>query len=162
MCDVLTSPFRPPARAAGFTLTEMLVTLTVIAILAGIAAPSFNRIIATQRAKSIASDLVTVLTRTRSEAIKRNMDVTLSPVSDGQWQLGWAVLNPGPAGGNLEQHAAIVNATVTGPASVVFHPNGRLRGNTTPSFDISAAGSSEHRCVLVDLSGRPYAKTGGC
>ncbi|MBA5606088.1 GspH/FimT family pseudopilin [Duganella sp. FT3S] len=158
----MSARFRHPVADGGFTLPEALVALAIIAILAGLAAPSFNRIIATQRAKSIAADLITVLTRTRSEAIKRNTDVALMPVNGGQWQQGWAVLNPGAAGGNLEQHGAIVNATVTGPDSVVFHANGRLRGNTTPSFDISATGSAEHRCVMVDLSGRPYVKTGGC
>lgn len=153
---------RHRVRGAGFTLPEVLVTLSVIAILGAIAAPSFNHMIATQRSKSIAADLVTVLTRTRSEAIKRSIDVTLLPTGDGQWQSGWAVLNPGPAGGMLEQHGAIAHATVTGPASIVFHANGRLRGNTAPSFDISTTGNPEHRCVLVDLSGRPYLKTGGC
>ncbi|MBA5690698.1 GspH/FimT family pseudopilin [Rugamonas apoptosis] len=151
-----------PVSGRGFTLPEVLVSLTIIAILAAIAAPSFNRIIATQRSKSIAADLITVLTRTRSEAIKRNTDVTLQPVSDGQWQFGWAVLNPAAGGAKLESHDAIVNATVLGPSSIVFHANGRLRGNTAPSFDISALGSTDHRCVLVDLSGRPYQQTGAC
>lgn len=161
MSAVLSMPCRAPARSGGFTLPEVLVTLSVIAVLAGLAAPSFNRMIAVQRSKSIAADLVTVLTRTRSEAIKRNLDVTLLP-SGGQWQQGWAIQNPGPAGGFLEQHGAVVNATVIGPDSVVFHPNGRLRGNTTPSFDISTTGNPDHRCVMVDLSGRPYVKQGAC
>jgi type IV fimbrial biogenesis protein FimT len=45
---------------------------------------------------------------------------------------------------------------------VIYHGNGRLGGDTTPSFDISATGVSTHRCVQVDLSGHPYQTASAC
>lgn len=149
-------------RRGGFTLVELLVGVAVMGILGAIAAPSFTRLIASQRTKSIAGELHTALVRARSEAIKRNTDVTLTPVTAGQWQYGWSIANPNQVNLKLEDHGAIASSVVTGPDRVIYQPNGRLRGNTTPSFDVSATGVDEHRCVQVDLSGRPYQKASGC
>ena len=55
-----------------------------------------------------------------------------------------------------------VYGTITGPTSVIFLPSGRVKGSTEPSWDISIAGQSQHRCVSLDLSGRPYQTSSAC
>lgn len=138
-----------------------MVVIAVIAVLTSLAAPSFSQFIKNQRIKSMASDLNASLTLARSEAVKRNKNVTMSPVS-AYWHNGWQIADPDFASTNIEIHEAFSGLTATGPDSVVYRSSGRLQGNAAPAFNISATGTSSQRCVTVDLSGRPYIKDGAC
>lgn len=148
-------------RAGGFTIPELMAGVAILAIMAAVAAPSLSDLITAQRAKGAASDLFTSLLRTRSEAIKRNMPVTLSPADDG-WAAGWSVAHPTDDEVLLEDRGALTGITVTGPDSVTFLPNGRVSGADAPAFDISAADGDKHRCITVDLSGRPQQTAEAC
>lgn len=149
-------------RAAGFTLIEMMVTVAIVALLSAIAAPSFNQMVASQRLKGASSDLFSALMRARSEAIKRNTEVTLAPSTTSQWQSGWVIPNPADSGNRLDVHGPLAGLAVTGPAGVVFLANGRVKGTAAPSFELSVAGAPQPRCINVDLSGRPYQKPSAC
>ncbi|GAB3428743.1 GspH/FimT family pseudopilin [Massilia solisilvae] len=151
-----------PSAARGFTLPELLAVVAIMSILAATAAPAVTALIAGQRARSASSDLFTSLNRARSEAIKRNTAVTLRPETAGSWQSGWRIPNPSDTGHPIEVHNPLTGATVTGPASVVYLPNGRIRAADSVSFDISFANAAKHRCVTIDLSGRPYLKNDAC
>ena len=153
---------RPSTQQRGVTLIEILVVVAIIGILAMMAAPSFNDFIKNQRVKAMASDMHMSLLRARSEAIKRNRDVTIAPMTAGSWPDGWTIPDPDNAGSNIEYHSSIAGLTVAGPANVVYQNSGRIRGATAPSFDISATGSNAKRCVSADLSGRPYTKATAC
>lgn len=152
---------RSLARMRGFTLPELMTVLAVMAILGAMAAPAYADWVATMRGRSAGTDLYTALNRARSEAIKRNAEVTLAPGEDG-WQAGWNIADPGEAGRLLDDHPAVPGAVIDGPASVVYLPNGRVKGSTLPSFDISIGDSETHRCVSVDLSGRPSQTNSEC
>lgn len=151
----------PGRRARGFTLPEVMAVVVIMAVLAAAAAPSLTELIASQRTKSAASDLFASLLRTRSEAIKRNIPVTLVPKTATAWKDGWSIPNPANTADIIEEHGAVAGATITGPASVVYLPNGRLQG-AAPEFDVQATGTSKARCIQVDLSGRPYQLSTAC
>jgi len=145
------------APARGFTLVELLTAIVVLVVLAMIAVPSFSELIASQRVQMAAMDLFTSLLRARSEAIKQNTDVTLSPA--GTWEAGWAVT----AGGtNIDTHAATSNVSISGPGVVTYRNSARLAGLTQPKFSISATQTATKRCVRVSLTGEPVISDGAC
>ena len=67
------------ARAGGFTLIEMLFTLTIVAILAGLSAPPVFGMIASQRIKLATYDFYSALAYARSQAIQRRAVVNIAP-----------------------------------------------------------------------------------
>jgi type IV fimbrial biogenesis protein FimT len=148
------SPLQAPTeRAHGFTLLEVLAVTAILAILSSLAVPAFDALVASIRARGASGELHAALTKARTEAIKRNAEVTLAPAANGPWQGGWRIRDPRDAGRALEDHAAVPGATITGPAQVTFLANGRVKGGAQPSFDIAVAGSRQHRCIAIDLGG---------
>lgn len=59
-------------QQTGLTMVELMIVVTITAILAGLAAPSFIELINNTRLTSTMSQLTSDLNRARSEAIKRN------------------------------------------------------------------------------------------
>jgi type IV fimbrial biogenesis protein FimT len=145
---------RPPA-SAGFTIIELMITVSVVAVLAAAALPSYKWLTATQRVKNGSTDLYLALILARSEAIKRNASVTITRAGAG-WEGGWTITDASAT--TLESHGVINGVSIgTTPASIVYLGTGRISGGTAPSFTItSSAMASEKRCVKAALSGRPY------
>ena len=141
-------------------MVELLVAMAITTILATVAIPSFFGLIASQRAKTVSSELFESLLKTRSEAIKRNASVTLSPATGG-WLNGWQVLDPANAAHVLDTRGAASVKTLTGPVGVTYSPSGRLVG-AAPTFLVTATAglTTTSQCVSVDLTGRPYIVAG--
>jgi type IV fimbrial biogenesis protein FimT len=85
-------------RTRGFTLIELMVTLTVATILVTVAIPGFRTIIQNNRATTQSNNLLTAMTLARSEAIKRGIRVSVCSSSDQatcagstDWATGWIV-----------------------------------------------------------------------
>lgn len=70
-------------KQKAFTLIELLVTVAVAAIVLGIAIPSFNSQISNSRSLMLGEDLAAALNFVRSEAVKRNAQVTLCASDNG-------------------------------------------------------------------------------
>ena len=85
--------------ACGFTTMEVLVALTIVAILAALAVPSLSGFVNEQRLGSTMGQLVNDLHFARTEAIKRNSRVLLCARQAGStacaavpdWSNGWLV-----------------------------------------------------------------------
>lgn len=85
-------------RQAGLTLLELLVTMTVAAVLVGLAVPGFIDTINRSRLAGTANELVASLQTARIEALRRNATVIvcnsadqLSCAGGGRWN-GWIVM----------------------------------------------------------------------
>lgn len=84
---------------SGFTLVELIVTMSVLAVLLGIGVPSFQATIQGNRITTTANDLVAALQFARSEAVRRGVNVTLCSSNNqtscsGTWTDGWVVRGP--------------------------------------------------------------------
>jgi type IV fimbrial biogenesis protein FimT len=81
----------------GFTLIELMVALTVAAILVGLAIPSFREFSGNSRTVATTNSLVGALAVARSEALRRSTSVSICPSTDmqtcngGDWTQGWIV-----------------------------------------------------------------------
>jgi len=150
----------------GFTLPELMIVLTIMAILIAAAVPSFAEFIRNQRVKTASFDLFSSLVMARSEAIARNTTVTLTPTSTTNWANGWTISYVDASSGStvrLRDHSAMPELTITGPTSLVYRGSGRLSGTATPQFALTASGTTIiSRCIDVDLSGRPVSKAAAC
>lgn len=149
---MLHPAIRPPAQR-GFTLIELLVVMTVLAIMLGFGVPSFRNFIASQRVKSAAYELSTSMLLARSEAIKRNTPVTITPVTAGDWTSGWNVTYT--AGGTatpLQNENSLSGVAVSGaPATITFGPTGRSTATTVSYWQF--AGATTTRCIRLDTAG---------
>lgn len=72
----------------GYTLIELMVTLSVVAILLGIAAPNFASFLGSARASADVQTLARSLMNARSEAVTRGETVRVTAVG-GSWDQGW-------------------------------------------------------------------------
>lgn len=145
----------------GFTLIELMVTVSLLAILAGLATPSFREMVASQRLRSAAFSLVSDLTLARSEAVKRGASVSITPVSDA-WAGGWHVRLVGAADVLSEQKPVGQGVNFSTVATeVVFDRNGRATAANTVRFQLASTGS-KYRCISIDPSGRPKSVAVEC
>lgn len=97
----------PPVRERGLTLIELIMTIAILAILAGISAPYIGNYISRSAMRSLNADFTFALQRARAEAVNRNACATIcmsanagaaSPTcttSGEDWGRGWIVFaNP--------------------------------------------------------------------
>lgn len=72
----------------GFTLIELIVTMTIAVILITLAAPAFNDLLRSNRMTAQANELLSMLTIARSEAVKRGASVYTCVIKDAD-DVGW-------------------------------------------------------------------------
>lgn len=77
---------------AGLTLIELMVTITIAAILLAVGAPSFQYFMIKTRMSTATSDLASALNLARSEAVRRGVTVSIRNTSGGgNWGNGWTM-----------------------------------------------------------------------
>lgn len=153
---------------AGFTLIELMAVVSILSIVLALAAPSFTAFSASQRLRGASTDLVTTLLAARSEAIKRNAEVTVSAdVAGGSanWGRGWTATAPGGLQIDRKEVAGGFIDGSTSPAAIVFDGSGRI--TTAGRVRIQLNDGRGHaevspRCISIDLSGRPQTSVGAC
>jgi len=86
---------------SGFTLIELMVTITIAAILLLIAIPGFQAVSQRSQQTNVTNDLVALIGRARSEAVTRNKNIVICVSSDQStcsvgsvtWESGWIMFS---------------------------------------------------------------------
>ena len=97
-----TPSYQARQFATGFTAIELMVVVSIVAILAALAAPSFSPLIENWRVRESAEQLQSTLYYARSEAIKRGGQVLIQKIPNNTngcttatgtraWDCGWIV-----------------------------------------------------------------------
>lgn len=122
----------------GFTLIELMVTLSVAAILLGLAAPSFNEIIKNTRLTTEINGLSASLNLARSESIKRSLTVTVCKSNNrtscgGNWQDGWIVFEDIDDDGVVDSGETLirVSSALSSGHTLVFPNKNRVTYKST-------------------------------
>jgi type IV fimbrial biogenesis protein FimT len=70
------------SRSRGFTLVELMVTITILALLLGLGAPSFVTYLASARIRDAATSVYGGIQKARAEAIRTNLPVEFVLTTD--------------------------------------------------------------------------------
>lgn len=138
-----------------------MTVIVILTILAAAAVPAMQSLVASQRARLVAQDLIADLMLARNEAVKRNKDVILSPAAG--WTGGWIIQTVSDAE-LIRRRNPLGDAVQVSrsPASVTYDGAGRLSGVTaTVRFELFD-GNTTYRCITVDPSGQPSTRMKAC
>lgn len=156
-------------RALGFTLIELMVTLTVAAILMGLAVPAFRSFLQNDRLMTQAAQLSAALYMARAEAVKQDAPVLVCASADGAtcsnsdtWETGWIVVS-NAAGATPIQVVRSLSVGTTLRASgaafqIAFQSNGMLNVAAPVGFHLcDARGGTYARYLQVGVTGNIVA-----
>lgn len=136
-------------KSRGFTLIELLVTIAVMAIVATIAVPGFQNMMASNRLASDHNEILAGLNLARSEAIKRRQEVDFEITSGPPW--GYEItLDSDPlrvrngSGGSL---------SLSGGALITFNSLGRAP-DCSSGCQLTITHASESRTININSFGR--------
>lgn len=151
-------------QAAGFTLLELLITVSIVAILIAVTAPSFVDSVRQSQRSATLSDIAKAVDLARVEAASRSETILLCSSEDGavcsgdaSWEQGFAIITAvggdvlhlwGASSGNVTlrtQHFDVADR-------VIFAPDGTVTASGT--FTVcDETGAREASGLVVNVSG---------
>lgn len=149
-------------RRSGFSLIELLLAMTLLAILLVVAIPMTQSLLTRNRVTQHAAELVTALNYARSEAVKRGSLVTFCKSKagkscEGDWRDGQIVIVDKQV---LRQYAALTNgdnliwrSSLGKNEMLQFAPAGFTHGQSG-SFYYCPAEKQYAKRIVVEQSGR--------
>lgn len=179
----LISPFVgyniPLVGNRGFTLIELIITLTIIGIMVALAAPGMQSFSSSNRLTTQVNDLLADISLARSEAIKRNVAsgvcVTAangtSCVAAGNWANGWlayycsSASTPCPAASKVTiklREPLAGNNTLTTPGDEIAFNKSGLLSSVAGQLTLTDPKTGGKRIVCIGTTGRPSLSQVDC
>lgn len=159
------------AKAAGFTLVELMIALGVLGVLTMIAVPNFKQMLRNYEVRSAADSVAVGISKARAEAVSRNASMQFVLGAGTSWTVDY-VTKPVPTDPPLDSRAASdsPNATKTAVAAnlstaattLTFNNIGLVIANADASPSLArvtftAAGASETLRVDIGAGGSARA-----
>jgi type IV fimbrial biogenesis protein FimT len=150
-------------KEKGFTIIELLIAVTVVGVLAALAAPSFSYLIANSRHQASINSLIGAVNLARVEAVKRGSQVTLGTISeDTTWTGGYRMWVDSNGDDTLSTGEEVIrqydpakgDLTLEGSVSFISF---RATGFATAASTVNVCSGHESvvgRSVGVAISGR--------
>jgi len=151
-------------RSAGFTLVELMVAITILAIMLFIALPNFAVWMQNTQIRTAGEAVLNGMQLARAEAIRRNANVELRMDASSGWTARVAgtgeVIQSRLAGEGSA--AALVTITPAGATTVTFNSFGSVATNDDGTATVTeikidspaiAAADSRELCILVRAGG---------
>jgi type IV fimbrial biogenesis protein FimT len=177
MLDMETIVVKQRARKQrGYTLAELMTTLTVVGVSLSFAIPTFMTVVNNNRRATAVNQLVSTMHLARSEAVTRNLQVTICPSTDGirceatPWEKGWLAFPDLDSDRQVDANEVVIAtgndfsnidiSTIEFPTFLVYRPNGRVMvnniGQNTGQLTFCDKRGADHaRVVVINSSGQP-------
>jgi type IV fimbrial biogenesis protein FimT len=168
-----------PSRRNGFSVIELMVTVTIAAVVLGMAVPAFQETIRNNRTAAATNQLVAALTLARSEAVNRNVQVTLARrgPTNQVWEAGWDVFVDIDADGVFNGTDVLLKRydplptgytlrTTTNNDWIAYLGSGAGVGSDATSnaetFSLcdGSADTIKSRSIVISATGRPVSQEG--
>jgi type IV fimbrial biogenesis protein FimT len=173
----LLQPSRARLMAAGFSLIEMITTMSILAILMVIASPGLASLTSGNALASAQNDLAAAMMLARGEAMKRGVPVGVAataPIVGAEFTGGWSVFVDSNGNGQFDVGETVVRqqpayrndvhiTTVSGATTVTFNPRGFLVPSTLVSFNLCSSAVGKGYLLRIEPVGlADVAQTAGC
>ncbi len=144
---------------SAFTLIELMITITVAAIVLTFGVPSFGRIIERNQLSTHINELVSTLHLARSEAVRRNVDVKVCHSADGVncggagYEDGWIIFIDEDGDDVWDDPAEeLIRVNERLSSSYTLHANGNMDSFTYKSKGRTSAQGRFVLCKNGDLT----------
>lgn len=162
------------ASSKGFSLLELMITLSITAILMSVGVPAYQSVMTQSRLTAQANELVTSLHYARSEAVKRGVRVTICPSNGGAnctinaWENGWLVFSDSDGSGSINGADEVLRVFPALPGSTLgdggsfsnglsYRSNGRGEkiGGALVIGTFTLCSNNQGRTITLNITGRP-------
>ena len=170
--DVFLSSTR--SNIPGFTLVELLTTLTVGLLILTSGIPGLHRLQANSRQSSEINAFITHFHLARSEAITRSTRITLCPSQDGtncddtmNWQRGFILFADNNGNRNRDKQEPVLRiydehmdnqisiSSTNGRRRLTYLPDGRSPGSNVTITFCDPHNATPPKAIIISNMGRP-------